>query len=105
MIITTKSFVDMNTRVGCKSNILTDKLVEIFKADKLNLARIKFISLFIIALSKVQTVGFEKLAVAFEGKAKTSFSLRRIQRFIERHLRLKSIKQKRCSGISNNHFV
>ena len=43
----------MNTRVSCKSNILTDKLVEIFKADKLNLARIKFISLFIIALSKV----------------------------------------------------
>ena len=82
MIITTKSFVDMNTRVGCKSNILTDKLVEIFKDDKLNLARIKFISLFIIALSKVQTVGFEKLAVAFDGKTKTSSSLRRIQRFI-----------------------
>jgi hypothetical protein len=40
----------LNTGADCKSNILTDKLVEIFEADKLNLARIKFISIF-IALS------------------------------------------------------
>lgn len=72
----------MNTRVDCKSSILTDTLIRIFKAEKLNLARIKFISLFIVALSKVQTVGFEKLAVAFEGRAKTVSSLRRIQRFM-----------------------
>lgn len=72
----------MNTRVDCKSSILTDTLIRIFKAEKLNLARIKFISLFIVALSKVQTVGFEKLAVAFEGQTKTASSLRRIQRFM-----------------------
>ena len=50
--------------------------------SKLNLVRIKFISLFIVALSKVQTVTFEKIAVAFENKANTSSSLRRIQRFM-----------------------
>lgn len=49
---------------------------------ELNKARIKFIGLFIIALSKVQTVNFEKIAVAFENDAKTFSSLRRIQRFI-----------------------
>ena len=86
MIITTKSSSDMNTRVDCKSSILTDTLTDIFKVEKLNLARIKFISLFIIALSKVQTVGFEKLAVAFEGKAKTSSSHRRIQRFMAKYV-------------------
>lgn len=49
---------------------------------KLNLARIKLMSMFISALCKVQTVGFEKLANAFDTKAKSGSSLRRIQRFI-----------------------
>lgn len=49
---------------------------------KLNLARIKLMSMFICALCKVQTVGFEKLANAFDSKAKSCSSLRRIQRFI-----------------------
>ena len=48
----------------------------------LNLARIKLIAMFICALCKVQTVGFEKLANAFDAKAKSASSLRRIQRFI-----------------------
>lgn len=82
MIITTKSSIDMNTRAESKNSILTDALKNIFKSTSMNLARIKFISSFIIALSKVQTVGFEKLATAFEGKATTVSSLRRIQRFI-----------------------
>lgn len=72
----------MNTRAESKNSVLTDTLKNIFKSSSMNLARIKFISLFIIALSKVQTVGFEKLATAFEGKAATVSSLRRIQRFI-----------------------
>ena len=71
----------MNTRAVSKISILNDTLIKFFGAD-LNLARIKFIGLFIIALSKVQTVNFEKLAVAFENDAKTFSSLRRIQRFI-----------------------
>ena len=71
----------MNTRFESKISILNDTLVNIFGSE-LNLARIKFISLFIIALSKVQTVTFEKIAVAFENEAYTSSSLRRIQRFM-----------------------
>ncbi|NOX86744.1 MAG: hypothetical protein GXO86_12410 [Chlorobi bacterium] len=61
----------MNTRVESKISVLNDTLVKIFRAE-LNLARIKFISLFIIALCKVQTVTFEKIAVAFENEAYTS---------------------------------
>lgn len=73
----------MNTRVESKSTILINTLTEIFEG-KLNLARIKFIGLFIIALSKVHTVNFERLAIAFENKSKTHSSLRRIQRFISK---------------------
>jgi hypothetical protein len=51
-------------------------------AGKMNLARIKFFGMFICALCKVQTVCFEKLAIAFETEAKTEASLRRIQRFM-----------------------
>jgi hypothetical protein len=47
-----------------------------------NLARVKFFVLVISALCKVQTVGFEKLATAFDSNASTSSSLRRIQRFM-----------------------
>jgi hypothetical protein len=49
---------------------------------KMNLARIKFLSLFLCALFKVQTVGLYKLAADFETDAKSDSSLRRIQRFI-----------------------
>lgn len=38
--------------------------------------------MFVIALCKVQTVGFEKLATAFDSTALAASSLRRIQRFI-----------------------
>ena len=51
-------------------------------AGKMNLARIKFFEMFICALCKVQTVGFQKLAIAFETSAKPNSSLRRIQHFI-----------------------
>jgi hypothetical protein len=49
----------------------------------LNLYRIKFISMFIIALSKAQTVNFSKLFVAFDTEVESS--LRRIQRFIAKY--------------------
>ena len=71
----------MNTRFENKISILNDTFVNIFGSE-LNLARIKFISLFIIALSKVQTVTFEKIAVAFENEAYTSSSLRCILRLM-----------------------
>jgi hypothetical protein len=49
---------------------------------KINLARVKLICRFIVALCKVQTVTFEKLANGFDTKTKPESSLRRIQRFI-----------------------
>ena len=36
---------------------------------KVNLSRLKFISMFVFALCKVQAVGFEKFANAFDSKA------------------------------------
>lgn len=68
------------TRAESKISILDDTLKEII-GNKVNKARIKFIGLFIMALSKVQTVSFERLAVAFDHPAQHSSSLRRIQRF------------------------
>jgi len=50
-----------------------------------NLARVKFFVLFICALCKVQTVGFDKLSTAFNSMADPASSLRRIQRFIAKY--------------------
>lgn len=62
-------------------------LVTIFhEQTRWNLARVKFFALFITALCKVQTVGFEKLATAFDSNADTNSSLRRIQRFMASYL-------------------
>ena len=69
------------TNVVTKNSELSSILNTHFKG-KLNLARVKLISHFIIALCKVQTVTFEKLANAFDSKSDASSSLRRIQRFI-----------------------
>jgi len=52
---------------------------------KVNLSRLKLIAMFVIALCKVQTVGFEKLANAFDSEAMAASSLRRIQRFIAQY--------------------
>jgi len=49
---------------------------------RVNLSRLKLITMFVFALCKVQTVGFEKLANAFDSEAMATSSLRRIQRFI-----------------------
>ena len=70
-----------NTNVSSKDSNLVPVLRGHFEG-KLNLARIKFISLFVIALTKVRTVSFENLARAFDTQAEESSSLRRIQRFI-----------------------
>ena len=69
------------TNVTAKNSELTLILNTHFKG-KLNLARVKLISYFVIALCKVQTVTFEKLANAFDTSVDASSSLRRIQRFI-----------------------
>lgn len=48
----------------------------------INLSRLKLIAMFVLALCKIQNVGFEKLANAFDSEALAISSLRRIQRFI-----------------------
>lgn len=69
----------MTSRVGAKSS----ELISIFHQQSgWNLARVKFFVLMISALCKVQSVGFEKLASAFDSPSNTSSSLRRIQRFM-----------------------
>jgi len=72
--------MSMTTRFDSKISILNETLIQIF-GESLNLARIKFIGLFITALCSAQTVCFERLAVCFDHKAKVNSSLRRIQRF------------------------
>lgn len=69
------------TNAVTKNSELTSVLNSHFQG-KLNLARVKLISHIIIALCKVQTVTFEKLANAFDAQANPESSLRRIQRFI-----------------------
>ncbi|QMU62944.1 MAG: IS4 family transposase [Flavobacteriaceae bacterium] len=69
------------TNASTKSSELNSVLSSHFQG-KINLARIKLISHFIIALCKVQTVTFEKVANAFETSVDSKSSLRRIQRFI-----------------------
>lgn len=71
----------MNTRISTKSSVLYKALEEVFD-KKINKARIKLISLFIIALCQVRTVNFESLAIAFDHNAKKGSSLRRILRFM-----------------------
>jgi hypothetical protein len=53
---------------------------------KMNLARIRFIVMFILALCKLQSVCFEKLACGFDTPASRSSSLRRIQRFMAQYV-------------------
>ena len=67
--------------IESKNSELVSILKEQFQG-KLNLSRIKFIALFIRALCKVQTVGFEKLANAFDSSVKADSNVRRIQRFM-----------------------
>lgn len=81
MRLTTKSSNDMNTRADTKSSVLFEALDKVFN-KKINKARVKLISLFIIALNQARTVNFEKLAIAFDNNVKKDSSLRRIQRFI-----------------------
>ena len=70
-------------KVDNECTTLLDVLQNEF-GGKLNLARIKFLTLIIRALCKVQTVNFERLAIGFDSSSKSSSSLRRIQRFVAR---------------------
>ena len=70
-----------NTNVSSKDSDLISSIETHFQG-KVNLARVKFISFFVIALTKVRSVNFESLARAFDTKATVNSNLRRIQRFI-----------------------
>jgi len=72
----------MNTSLKDKNSTLISVLQTHFK-EELNLARVKLISLFVIALCKVKTVNYNKLACAFATKASKDSSYRRIQRFMK----------------------
>ena len=72
----------MTSRIEAKSSELVSKFHHLWGW---NLARVKFFVLFICALCKVQTVGFDKLASAFNSTADTASSLRRIQRFMAKY--------------------
>ncbi len=71
----------MNTRFDSKISNLSNILAQAFE-HKINKARIKFISHFILALNQACSVNFIKLAKMFDSKASTDSSVRRIQRFI-----------------------
>ncbi len=61
------------------------QLLSVFQAhftDFLNLARIRFICLFISSLCKVRSVNYSKLSSGFDTNAASSSNYRRIQRFI-----------------------
>ena len=70
----------MSINHGSKNNELSDTLVT-FLGKNINLAHIKLISLFIVALCKAKTVCFSLLSTVFDSPAKSSSCLRRIQRF------------------------
>lgn len=71
----------MNTSFECKDTRLISVLQEHFKG-KINLARVKYISLFIVALCKVKTINYDRIATSFDVKANKNSSYRRIQRFM-----------------------
>ncbi|MGB1247251.1 MAG: hypothetical protein ACPG4Z_00090 [Chitinophagales bacterium] len=73
------------TNASAKNSELTSIINSHFKG-KINLARVKLITRFIIAVCKVQTVNFEKLSNAFDTSANPVSSLRRIQRFIPNYV-------------------
>lgn len=70
-----------NPKAYYKHSDLFDKL-NVFFGESMNLTRIKFISLMILALCKVQTVSFHKLSTAFESGSEALSCMRRIQRFM-----------------------
>ena len=60
-------------------------ILQIHFGKSINLARIKFIALFLEALCRVQTVSLHKIALGFNTSASSSSSLRRIERFLAQY--------------------
>lgn len=70
-----------NTKVSHKSSEFFSVILPIFKST-MNLAHIKCLSMLLGALCTVQTVCLSKLAAAFDNRASSESSFRRIQRFL-----------------------
>lgn len=83
-MFTSRSKNHKKTSQESNSNQLSAVLKENVEKNnaKINKARINLISMVILALCKVQTVSFHKLALAFEDKGHPDSSLRRLQRFM-----------------------
>ena len=77
-------FSSMKINHEYKNNQLSDTLSKFFEKN-VNLAHIKLISLFMMALCKAKTVCFSKLSTCFDSPAKAESCLRRIQRFFAKH--------------------
>jgi len=78
-----KTYSDNHTKTshGCKSTELSSVLAQNFEA-KVNKARLKLISMMVLALCKVKTVNYMALANVFDIGASPESSMRRIQRFM-----------------------
>jgi len=78
-----KTYSDNHTKTsqGCKSSELSSLLAQNFEA-KINKARLKLISMIILAMYRTKTVNHMSLACAFDNTASPGSSMRRIQRFI-----------------------
>ena len=71
----------MNTSQSHKVNEICSILEKNIQ-NKINKARIKLISMMILALCKVKTVSYIDLSNAFDSTASPDSSIRRIQRFM-----------------------
>jgi len=78
-----KTYSDNHTKTsqGCKSSELSSLLGQNFEA-KINKARLKLISMIILAMCRTKTVNYMPLACAFDNTASPGSSMRRIQRFM-----------------------
>lgn len=66
----------------CNNNTTLNLVLKQHFKGTINKARLNLISLFIIALCKVKSVNYDKLASGFDSKVSKSSSYRRIQRFM-----------------------
>ena len=84
MSITKYLSMKKNTSHEIKVNELSEILNEKFEKNgsTINKARIRLMSMLILALCKVQNVSFHKLALAFDTESIPESSLRRLQRFV-----------------------
>jgi hypothetical protein len=72
----------INTSLEGKDTPLISFIQGHFKGEY-NLARVKLICLFIVALCKIKTINYDRLASGFDTKANKNSSYRRIQRFMK----------------------